>query len=260
MAKKRRRALPVNYPLSLSEIVKDGSVEEKIKSHFEQIEVIRRQQKRVLEGLRIDYEKTLNPLAAWDAFLFAQELNVPIPEWVLKYLRSTAKLLMRVDNTTRDLAWCFGLDSEGGPGPWKTYRSYRIRLEALSHVVTQINQGTDRSVDDICSEAACIVESKWGVEVNFETVRQWFYRNASEWKKPAVSGCTARPGYPTVLTRDNHSLLEGDIVELSGATGPDAQLLNGQTLPVCFVTRDTFAVAINTMGAEPMGNGIIAAP
>jgi len=260
MAKKRRKVLPLNYPLPLPDFIEKGDIEERLKSYFKRIEVSQKQRKRALEGFRVDYEKTLNPLAAWDAFLFSQEQNLPVPAWVLEYLRSTAKLLMRADNTTRDLGWCFGLDSDGGPGPWKTYRSHRLRLEALAHVITRINQGATQSIDDICEEAAQLVAEKWGTEINFETVKQWFYRSADEWKKPPVSGCVARVGNPTILTKKAHGLFDGDIVEISGATGRDAHRLNGRVLPVCYATDNTFAIEVDTTGAEPMGENITATP
>lgn len=72
----------------------------------------------------------------------------------------------------------------------------------------------------------------------------------------AIAGAAGSPvtatagvaGYPTILTRTGHGLSVGDVVTLSGFTGVDAALLNGQVAVVQFVTANTFAVGIDTTG------------
>ena len=260
MANKRRRTLPLNYHLTPPEVPANGSVEDRLKAYFTGQDVIQRQKKRSLDGFRLDYEETGNPLAVWDAYLFVRENSLPLPEWILKYLDGAARRIMRTDNRANKLSWCFGFDSSGGPGPWKRYKSYRERIIAISYVIDQINKNDGKSMDDIFFDAAQCVEDEWGTEIGFETVKQWFYRNAEKWKKDAVTGCTARLSYPTIIEKENHGLLDGDIVTLSGATGKDATLLNGKDSPVIYATKNTFAVKIDITGAAPMGNNITATP
>ncbi len=260
MAKKRRRTLPLNYYLLPPEVPESGPVEVRLKAYFRGLDIIQQQKKRSLDGFKLDYEETGNPLAVWDAYQFVRENSLPLPEWILKYLDGTAKRLMRTDNKANKLDWCFGFDSSGGSGPWKQYKSYRERIIAISYVIDQINKNDGKPMDDIFRGAAQCVKEEWGTDINFETVKQWFYRNAEKWKKDPVRDCTARIGYPTIIEKENHGLLDGDIVTLSGATGKDATLLNGKDSPVIYATKNTFAVKIDTTNAAPMGNNITVTP
>ena len=55
-------------------------------------------------------------------------------------------------------------------------------------------------------------------------------------------------GNPTILTIAAHGLSNGDVGPISGLTGADAALLNGQTLVVTNKTTNTFAVNVDTTG------------
>ena len=55
-------------------------------------------------------------------------------------------------------------------------------------------------------------------------------------------------GNPTIITCTGHGFANGDVVTLSGLTGADAALLNGQSFSVRNVTTNTFAIYIDTTG------------
>jgi hypothetical protein len=55
-------------------------------------------------------------------------------------------------------------------------------------------------------------------------------------------------GYPTILTSAAHGFSNGDVQTLSGLTGTDAALLNGQSLTVFNKTTNTWAVNVDTTG------------
>lgn len=55
-------------------------------------------------------------------------------------------------------------------------------------------------------------------------------------------------GNPTIITSTAHGFANGDVVALSGLTGADAGLLNGQSFSVRNVTTNTFAIYIDTTG------------
>ena len=55
-------------------------------------------------------------------------------------------------------------------------------------------------------------------------------------------------GYPTIFTKTAHGLLAGDIVTLALFRGADAGLLNSEVCVLEFVTANTMAVKINTIG------------
>jgi hypothetical protein len=64
----------------------------------------------------------------------------------------------------------------------------------------------------------------------------------------AVTTVTATVGYPTIITKTSHGLLNGDIVVLSAFAGADAALMNGQTAIVKNRTANTLALDIDTTG------------
>ena len=64
----------------------------------------------------------------------------------------------------------------------------------------------------------------------------------------AITAMTAKAGYPTILTKTNHGLSNGDVGTLSDFLGTDAALMNDKVVIVRYVTKDTFAVAIDTTG------------
>jgi len=53
-------------------------------------------------------------------------------------------------------------------------------------------------------------------------------------------------GNPTILTKADHGLTNGDVGTLSAFLGTDADDLNGEVVVVGYVTDDTFAVDIDT--------------
>ena len=55
-------------------------------------------------------------------------------------------------------------------------------------------------------------------------------------------------GNPTILTKADHGLTNGDVGVLSAFAGTDADDMNGETVVVGYVTDDTFAVDIDTTG------------
>ena len=65
-----------------------------------------------------------------------------------------------------------------------------------------------------------------------------------------VTEMTATEGYPTILTKTNHGLSNGDVGTLSDFLGTDAALMNDKVVIVRYVTKDTFAVAIDTTDAD----------
>ena len=74
----------------------------------------------------------------------------------------------------------------------------------------------------------------------------------------AVTTMTATAGYPTILTKTNHGLSNGDVGTLSDFLGTDAALMNDKVVIVRYVTDDTFAVAIDTTDADlTAANGTI---
>ena len=64
----------------------------------------------------------------------------------------------------------------------------------------------------------------------------------------AVEAMDPTIGNPTILTKADHGLTNGDVGTLSAFLGTDAGDLNGEVVVVGYVTDDTFAVDIDTTG------------
>lgn len=75
----------------------------------------------------------------------------------------------------------------------------------------------------------------------------------------AVTGCTPAAGYPTVITKASHGLVNGDVVTISGVTGDNAAAVNGEWI-VKYATTNTFTIDCNSTGFTGMGDATAATP
>lgn len=75
----------------------------------------------------------------------------------------------------------------------------------------------------------------------------------------AVTGCTPAAGYPTVITKASHGLVNGDVVTISGVTGDNAAAVNGEWI-VKYATTGTFTIDCNSTGFTGMGTATVATP
>ena len=62
-------------------------------------------------------------------------------------------------------------------------------------------------------------------------------------------------GYPTILTAVAHGLTDGATITLDDFAGEDADVLNGGETTVQFPGDDTFAIDVDTTGADITDNG-----
>ena len=167
-------------------------VNKKLLKHFQKIKVkasadpgggllsylqaLNKKRESFLEVFREDFEKTGNPLAAWDAYLLAREDGKPVPEWVLEYFDMVGKRLLKTSkHKATDLPHCLGFQRGAGPGPWKQYRDYRIKQTAMAFVMRRAVESPDVSIDDICTAAVEVIADKWGVKIEWDTIKRWYY-------------------------------------------------------------------------------------
>lgn len=66
----------------------------------------------------------------------------------------------------------------------------------------------------------------------------------------AVDITAIQLGYPTILTAVDHGMPAGATVALDGFEGDDAELLNDLTAAALYLTDNTFAVDVDTTGAD----------
>jgi len=176
-----KQRTPKNLPESMEMVPawiddKTKDVGDRLKDFFTRHNNIRRKKKLWLdEVFQRDFAETGNPLAAWDAFLLARKMKEPIPGWVLEYLEMVADRLLRPNNTASRTAWCLGFQGGAGPGPWKQYLSYQVRRTAIAHMRRKAKTQPEKAIDDLCVEVVGEVKKRWGVTVEWDTIKRWYY-------------------------------------------------------------------------------------
>ncbi|MBW2631262.1 MAG: hypothetical protein JRC90_05790 [Deltaproteobacteria bacterium] len=160
MAKKRAtKPLPERYGKA---VPKDTPKSLQLKAWMETEDARLFGSQKWIELFHDDFKNTENPLAAWDAFMVARKYNEPVPTWVLEYLEKVGKQLLKAENTSSDLPHCLGFMKDSGPGPWKEYHLLQIRRTALSYVYKAAIEEPEKSLFDICYDAAEAVKMRWG--------------------------------------------------------------------------------------------------
>ncbi len=118
-------------------------------------------------------------LAAWDAYLTCRQWNLPIPEWVLRYLDGAATLLVaRVPGkkTAEHVAEAFGLHSASGRGNVFTQYLTLLERQRVVREVLAMKRANPTETDvQIFMDVAENWTTKKGKEISCETVRNWYY-------------------------------------------------------------------------------------
>jgi len=177
---RKRKSKPVPDHLKPIEGVswKKGEPEpfEKLKDYFQRVSNASIAERRLkwLSVFREDFEAEGNPLCAWDAYLLSRKDGVPVPEWVLQYFDMVGKRLLDAKRKAKDLPLCLGFETGPGPGPWKGYLVYQIRRTAMTHILNLLEKHPETSIDDACAQAVDIVKSRWGKELESETIKGWY--------------------------------------------------------------------------------------
>lgn len=175
MGKKRTPKPVPEYYEKLPEVKKEGDAKAQLRS-FVAREKDRLAKRKLLLGVfHDDFTETGNPLSAWDAFMEARYLKGPIPEWVLEYFDNVGKRLLKAKNTTDDLARCLGFQRGPGPGEWKQYRTLQMKRIACAHILTRTKEDPKVPIEDLCVEAVEKVWERWGVDVEWPTIKRWYY-------------------------------------------------------------------------------------
>jgi hypothetical protein len=113
-----------------------------------------------------DVKKIGNTLSVWDAYIIARKAQVSIPDWILEYFDRVARKMLIEENRTEDLAQILGFKWKpelrgGGAGPWKQYRSFHVRNNAIATVKDLLRRFPNLSIDETCKKAARITEERW---------------------------------------------------------------------------------------------------
>jgi len=120
------------------------------------------------EALEILFEKDQNPLYAWRAYQNCREHKIPIPDWVLAYLDSSAGKLLDVESPEQpahETYAALGLNMKGRGTLYKRFLDADNRFKAVCEVIS----GNDEALRKI--DIYGKVADRMGVETS--TIQKW---------------------------------------------------------------------------------------
>ena len=120
------------------------------------------------EALEILFEKDQNPLYVWRAYQNCREHKVPIPDWVLAYLDSSAGKLLDIEfpeQPAHETYAALGLNRKGRGTLYKRFLDADNRFKAVCEVIS----GNDEALRKI--DIYGKVADRMGVETS--TIQKW---------------------------------------------------------------------------------------
>ena len=120
------------------------------------------------EALEILFEKDQNPLYAWRAYQNCREHKIPIPDWVLAYLDSSAGKLLDIEfpeQPAHETYAALGLNRKGRGTLYKRFLDADNRFKAVCEVIS----GNDEALRKI--DIYGKVADRMGVETS--TIQKW---------------------------------------------------------------------------------------
>lgn len=157
-----------------------GDSDEYLESWFPGGNADLKREKALHESRQILFEKTKNPLFAWDIYSRSRRKETPVPEWVMEYLDGVARRMLKAENKSADLPEILGFHQDkkarnGGRQAWKQYHDFVIREEAMGHVLNYLSDNPNKTIDDACIYAAQHTFERWGVERKWDTIKKWYH-------------------------------------------------------------------------------------
>ena len=120
------------------------------------------------EALEILFRKDQNPLYAWRAYQNCREHKIPIPDWVLAYLDSSAGKLLDIEfpeQPAHETYAALGLNRKGRGTLYKRFLDADNRFKAVCEVIS----GNDEALRKI--DIYGKVADRMGVETS--TIQKW---------------------------------------------------------------------------------------
>ena len=120
------------------------------------------------EALEILFKKDQNPLYAWRAYQNCREHKIPIPDWVLAYLDSSAGKLLDIEfpeQPAHETYAALGLNRKGRGTLYKRFLDADNRFKAVCEVIS----GNDEALRKI--DIYGKVADRMGVETS--TIQKW---------------------------------------------------------------------------------------
>lgn len=175
MGKKRAKALPDELLALIAEKKADTAPErvKQLKKRLQTVSAKEDREKRWPDEFQKRYEKTKNPLAAWDCYSYSRKKNAPIPEFVLSYLDRVAKGLLNPDNDIKAVPLCLEFNAQkrgGGHGDFRQYADFLQKREAVFQVYQTMEYEPGLTIEKVCDKVAAAFPR---LMVTGETIKKW---------------------------------------------------------------------------------------
>jgi hypothetical protein len=87
------------------------------------------------------YRRTGNPIHLWHAYVLARQGGMPIPDWVLAYIDSVARVLTGPTgpNSPKAIADALGLGTKGGPSKARQAGINQRHLDIVNHILVLLD-------------------------------------------------------------------------------------------------------------------------
>ena len=181
MGKIRTKNLPEEFSALIIEKKADTAPErvKQLKNFLQTITAKQDRAKRWPDEFHKRYEKTKNPLAAWDCYIHSRKEKAPIPEFVLGYFDRVAQGLLNPGNDIKAVALCLEFNAPkrgGGHGDFRQYADFLQRRWAVFQVYQTMEDEPGLTIEKACDKVAAAFPC---LMVSGETIKKW--KSQIEW-------------------------------------------------------------------------------
>jgi hypothetical protein len=157
---------------------KKGESEEKLKDVFRGASEFVERRKAWLRYLDSEFQKTKNPLCAWDARSLAREWGLPTPEWVESYLDRAGAKLLHAENKADVIPGALGFKGDtGGASQFRQYEIQRAKEFGIASMKQSISEGDRRNHAAV--KAAEEIKNRFGISYRPSTLLKEFGKKPS---------------------------------------------------------------------------------
>ena len=126
------------------------------------------------EALEILFKKDQNPLYAWRAYQNCREHKIPIPDWVLAYLDSSAGKLLDIEfpeQPAHETYAALGLNQPGSGTRYRRFDEAEKKLNAVCRVVVLRRNKEDSELPSRAIDIYAQVADEYNVTI--DTIQKW---------------------------------------------------------------------------------------
>ncbi len=140
------------------------------------------------EALEILFKKDQNPLYAWRAYQNCREHKIPIPDWVLAYLDSSAGKLLDIEfpeQPAHETYAALGLNQPGSGTRYRRFDEAEKKLNAVCRVIVLRRNKEDSELPSRAIDIYAQVADEYNVTI--DTIQKWCKENRQLFNSPQKS-------------------------------------------------------------------------